>query len=166
MAKQKRKDSSKVVLRTGEVQRANGTYQYSWTDSNRKRNFVYAKTLEELRNKEEEILKDKLDGIKSEARYVTINELFDLWKVMKRGLKNNTYENYLYMYETFVRASLGKRRISQIKKSDIKRFYNYLYDERCLKPATIDNIHNILHQVFDVAVDDDYIRKNPFQVLL
>lgn len=161
MAKQKRKDSSKVVLRTGEVQRANGTYQYSWTDLNRKRNFVYAKTLEELRNKEEQILKDKLDGIKSEARYVTINELFDLWKVMKRGLKNNTYENYLYMYETFVRASLGLRRVSQIKKSDIKRFYNYLYDERCLKPATIDNIHNVLHQVFDVAVDDDYIRKNP-----
>ena len=60
MAKQKRKDSSKVVLRTGEVQRANGTYQYSWTDLNRKRNFVYAKTLEELRNKEEQILKDKM----------------------------------------------------------------------------------------------------------
>ena len=28
----KRKDKSRVVLKTGEVQRKNGTYQYSWMD--------------------------------------------------------------------------------------------------------------------------------------
>lgn len=33
----KRKDKSRVVLKTGELQRPNGTYQYSWTDSNGKR---------------------------------------------------------------------------------------------------------------------------------
>ena len=32
--------------------------------------------LEELREKEAAIEKDNLDGIKAEARYVTINELF------------------------------------------------------------------------------------------
>lgn len=46
-------------------------------------------------------------------------------------------------------------------KSDIKRFYNYLVDERGLKPATVDGVHNILHQIFDMAVDDNYIRNNP-----
>ena len=34
--------------------------------------------------------------IKTEARYTTIDELFDLWANMKRGLKNNTFENYKY----------------------------------------------------------------------
>ena len=33
----KRKDKSRVVLRTGELQRSNGTYQYSWTDANKKK---------------------------------------------------------------------------------------------------------------------------------
>lgn len=42
-----------------------------------------------------------------------------------------------------------------------KRFYNYLADERHLKPATIDNIHTVLHQILDMAVDDDYLRNNP-----
>lgn len=60
----KRKDKTRVVLRKGEYQRANGTYNYSWTDSNGKRHFVYAKTLEALRIKEEQIEKDKSDGIK------------------------------------------------------------------------------------------------------
>lgn len=36
-----------------------------------------------------------------------------------------------------------------------------LVDERGLKPATVDGVHNILHQIFDMAVDDNYIRNNP-----
>ncbi len=161
MAKAKRKDKSRVVLRKGESQRSNGTYHYSWTDSNMKRRFVYAKTLEELREKEAKIERDKQDGIKAEARYTTVNDLFELWIVLKRGLKNTTFENYKYMYNMFVRNNLGTKRISSLKKSDIKRFFNYLLDERGLKVTTIDNIHTVLYQVLNMAVDDDYIRRNP-----
>ena len=84
-----------------------------------------------------------------------------MWKDLKRGLKNNTFENYKHIYETFVRRQIGSKRISTFLKSDIKRFYNYLVDERGLKPATVDGVHNILHQIFDMAVDDNYIRNNP-----
>lgn len=157
----KRKDKSRVVLKTGEVQRKDGTYQFSWQDSKMKRRFVYARTLDDLREKEKRIQKDKCDGIKTEARYTTIDELFDLWANMKRGLKNNTFENYKYMYNTFVRPVIGSKRISTLKKSDIKKYYNYLVDERNLKPSTIDNIHTVLHQVLQIAVDDDFIRNNP-----
>ena len=114
----KRKDKDRVVLKVGECQRANGTYHFCWTDKAGKRHFVYAKTLEELREKEAQIEYDKHDGIKTEARYVTVNELFDLWCQLKRGLKNNTFENYKYMYNTFVRPNFGKHRISILKKSD------------------------------------------------
>ena len=157
----KRKDKDRIVLRKGESQRKNGTYHFSWTDKAGKRHFIYAPTLEELREKEAALEKDKLDGIKAEARYVTVNEMFDLWCQLKRGLKNNTFENYKYMYNTFVRSNFGKQRISALKKSDVKRFYNYLADERGLQASTIDSVHTVLHQVLDMAVDDDYIRSNP-----
>lgn len=160
MARPKRKDKTRTVLRTGELQRSDGSYQYSWTDENHKRRYVYSKTLEALRIKEEAIEKDKSDGIKAEARYVTLDDLYELWKDLKRGLKNNTFENYKYIYETFVRRQIGSKRVSTFLKSDIKRFYNYLVDERGLKPATVDGVHNILHQIFDMAVDDNYIRTN------
>lgn len=75
MPRTKRKDKSRVVLRTGESQRADGTYHFSWTDANHKRRYVYAKTLDELRYKEEQIAKDKSDGIKAEARYTTVNDI-------------------------------------------------------------------------------------------
>ena len=157
----KRKDKSRVVLKTGEGQRENGSYYFRWSDSKGNRHYVYAKTLDELRYKEEQIAKDKSDGIKAEARYTTLNDLFDLWTVLKRGLKNNTFENYKYMYNTYARQNIGQTRVFTLKKSDIKRFYNYLADERHLKPSSIDTVHTVIHQLLDMAVDDNYIRNNP-----
>lgn len=63
--------------------------------------------------------------------------------------------------DTFVRPKIGQQRISTLKKSDVKRYYNDLADERGLKASTIDSIHTVLHQILDMAVDDDYIRNNP-----
>ena len=79
---------------------------------------------------------------------------------MKRGLKDNTFQNYKYMYEMFVEQDLGKLRIQKLKKSDVKRFYNKLVDERYLQINTVDNVHTVLHQVLDVAVEDGYLRTN------
>lgn len=168
MARQstKRKDKDRILLRKGECQRPNGSYDYRWTDQFGKRHVVYGKTLEELREKEKEVDRDISDGIKAEKRNTTINELFDLWCHIKRGLKDNTFQNYKYMYNTFVRPKFGKLKISQVKKSDVKRFYNYLADERGLQASTIDSIHTVLHQVFDLAVDDGYIRSNPSERVL
>ena len=158
---QKRKDKDRIVLKAGESQRPNGTYDYRWTGRDGKRHAVYAKTLEELREKEARIENDRFDGIKAEARYVTINEMFTLWCQVKRGLKNNTFENYKYMYNMFVWPTFGKSRISTLKKSDVKRFYNQLVDDRQIKASTMENIHTVLHQVLQMAVDDNYIRSNP-----
>ena len=157
----KRKDKDRVILRKGESQRKDGTYDFRWTSRNGKRHSIYAKTLEELRVREAEIEKDKGDGIRTEIRNVTVNDIFDLWCQIKRGLKDNTFQNYKYMYNQFVRPDFGRKRIAMLKKSDIRRFYNTLVDERMLKASTIDSIHTVLHQVLALAVDDAYLRTNP-----
>ena len=157
MAQARRKDKARTVLKKGEGQRSNGTYYYRWQDRKGNRHYLYAKTLQELREQEKQIEKDKSDGIKAEARFTTVNDLYELWKQIKRGLKNSTFENYTYMYDMSVSRDIGTMRISTLKKADVKRFYNRLADEKGLKPATIDNVHTVLHQVLDMAVDDDYI---------
>ena len=161
MPRTKRKDKSRAVLRTGESQRADGTYQFRWTDSNHKRFCVYAKTLDELRYKEEQIKKDKSDGIKAEARYTTVNEVYELWKELKRGLKNNTFENYKYMYDRFVKYGFGKKKIAVIKFSDVLQFYQYLLKDKKMQVNTLETIHTVLHPTFQLAVRDNIIRTNP-----
>lgn len=154
-------DNRHVRLRTGESQLESGIYVYRWTDQIGKRRAVYAQTLEQLREKEEEILIDRHDGIRADKKTLTVNDLFDLWKNLKRGLKDSTFKNYIYMYECFVMPTFGKNRVGLVKKSDVRRFYNHLVDDKILKIATVDIIHNVLHQTFQVAVDDGFIRQNP-----
>lgn len=162
----RRLDKSRITLRKGETQRQDGIYDYRWTSPDGKRHSIYASTLEELRAKEEQITVDAHDGIKTETRMVTVNEMFDLWCDLKRGIKDNTFQNYKYMYNLFIRPNFGKMRITMVKKTDGKRFYNTLAGGKILKVSTIDTLHNILHQVFDMALNDNYIRLNPTDNML
>ena len=157
----RRKDSKNRVLKEGEYERSNGTYEYKWRSRTGKRHSVYARTLAELRDKEIDILKDTYDGIDQDSSNLTINDEYKKWKTLKRGLKANTYENYKYMYEQYVMPEFGKCKLSVIKKTDIRGFYNTLYDVRGLKSSTIDVIQTVMHQIFQMAVDDDIIRNNP-----
>lgn len=158
---ERRKDSNRRVLREGESQRKDGTYDYRWRTNGGKRHSIYAKTLEELREKEAALLRDKSNGIRTDAANVTLNDIYEMWVDLKKGLKDNTFQNYQYMYNQFVYPDFGKLKVMKIKRSDVRRFYNLLADERNLKIATIDNVHTVLHQVLEIAVEDDYLRNNP-----
>lgn len=157
----RRKDSNRIVLRKGEGQRPNGTYDYRWTDGKGKRRVIYGKTLKELREKEDQIERDQFDHIRPDGRATTVNDMYELWGHIKRGIKDHTFQNYKYMYEMYVKPDFGNRILAELKKSDIKRFYNMLVDQRHLRVSTIDNIHTVLHQVLDLAVEDNMIRINP-----
>ncbi len=158
---ERRKDSKGRVLKENESERKQGGYQYRWRTTDGKRHTIYALTLDELRKKEVEIQRDKSDGIRTDAQNVTVNDIYDMWVLLKKGLKNNTFMNYQYMYNQFVRHGFGELKVTKLRKTDIRRFYNRLLDDQGLKVATIDNLHTVLHQVLDLAVEDEYLRNNP-----
>lgn len=156
-----RYDSDHVKLRTGEGERPDGTYCYRWTDRYGKRHAVYARTLAELRVKEEQIIVDKHDGIRTDAANMTLNDLYELWKDTKRGIKDSTFQNYKYSYDQHVKPVFGKNRLKSIKRSDVRRFYISLLEQKGLRISTLDGVHTVLHQILQIAVDDDIIRHNP-----
>lgn len=161
MPQRPRYDSNRVKLRTGEYQKADGHYEYRYTVFGKKYS-VYAKNLETLREKESEIQSlETAKQAKFDSRTTTLNDVFYLWKELKRGLRPNTFQNYCYMYEQYVQDGLGRLYIASIRKSDIKRFFNHLADERRLRAGTIEAVQTVLHQVFQIAVDDEWIEKNP-----
>ena len=157
----KRKDSKNRVLKEGEYQRENGSYEFKWHDKCGKRHSVYAKSLEELREKELDVLKDIVYGIKADGKKLTINDLYTRWCELKRGLKDNTFQNYKYMYETYAQDKIGRIKIVDVKKSDIRGFYNNLVDEQHIKVRTVECLQTVLFQIMQLAVDDEYIRFNP-----
>ena len=59
-----RKDNRGRVLRKGESQRSQDLrYVYSYTDPFGKRRYIYANDLQTLREKENKLVKDQLDGL-------------------------------------------------------------------------------------------------------
>lgn len=155
-----RYDSNHQRLKTGEYEK-NGFYEYRYTVFGHSFSF-YSKTLEGLRVIEETVDSQNNTFQKSLIhRSMTLNDLFMLWKSLKRGIRDSTFQNYVWMYDSYVREALGRLYIVSLKKTDIKRFYNYLADERRLMLGTIDRVHGVLHQVLQLAVDDDLIPHNP-----
>lgn len=157
----RRKDNKGRILKEGESQRKNGTYDYRWLDKAGRRHSIYAPSLFELREKQKTILKNEIEGIQVTSSRLTINDLYKIWVKIKRGIKDNTFQNYKYMYETFVMEDLGKYPINNIKTTDIRKFYNNLIEKRNLKIRTLDSIHTVLYQVLEIAVEEERIRNNP-----
>lgn len=161
----KRKDNKGRVLKDGESQRKNGSYDFRYTDVKGKRRYVYAKTLTALRKKEADIQRDIMDEIDSMAGEVTVSELVDRYMDMQRGLKKNSLRAYSSAVNRIHDDPFGQRPIKSVKLSDAKRWFLSLHDNG-LKQNTIGVIQSVIRPAFEMAVDDDAIRKNPFKFKL
>ena len=157
---EKRKDNKNRVLKEGEDQRPNGTYSYRYRDGNGKRIAVYAKTLEELRLKEVEVQKSLVSGTKCDST-LTVNDMFELWFRTKLNLRSSTLKNYKNFYTIHIKDSIGKVKISKVKKIDVVLFLQSLMQDKGLSYETARLINVVLKQVFELAVDNDFIKSNP-----
>ena len=48
------------------------------------RRSIYARSLDELREKEEQLVVDRHDGIKYDDKSLTVNDVFDMWCELKQ----------------------------------------------------------------------------------
>ena len=157
-----RKDKKGRVLRKGEsYHNTRQSYCFSYMDPLGKRRFIYARDLGELRAKEDDILKDKLDGVEVYLmNNATLNDVFDRYISTKTELRSSTRFNYLYTYDRYVREGLGRKKIVNIKYSDVLLYYKAILDKG-LSLSVVDNIHSVIHPAFQMAVRDNVLRINP-----
>lgn len=158
-----RKDERGRALRKGEVQRASDKrYMYTYTDPLGRRKFIYANDLTTLREKEKQLMKDQLDGLDIYvAGKASVNDTFDRYMSTKCKLRDTTRSNYIYIYDRFVRDTFGRKKVAEVKYSDVLQFYLHLLNVDDLSLGTLDSVHTLLHPTFQLAVRDEIIRKNP-----
>jgi len=158
-----RKDGKGRVLRKGEhYRKTDGRYSYIYTDPLGKQHTIYAKSLVTLRQKEESLIKDQMDGLNVYvAGNADVNFLFDRYISTKSELRSSTYSNYLYTWNHFIRDTFGKKKVKDVKYSDVLFFYSDLINKQGLHINTLENINTVLRPSFQLAVRDDIIRKNP-----
>lgn len=123
---------------------------------------IYAKDIKTLREREEQLIKDQLDGLDTYvAGKATVNFVYERYISTKSELRGTTKVNYQYMYDRFVRDGFGKKKIAEVKFSDVLQFYQHLLKDKKMQINTLENIHTILHPTFQLAVRDSIMRINP-----
>lgn len=173
-----RRDNKGRKLATGESQDKDGRYRYKYNDSFGKRKSVYSWRLTEsdpypkgkrkdisLREKEKVIEKTLSDAVSTNGGDMTVLELVQRYISQKRGVKHNTQANYNFVINVIKKEEFGAKRIDTIKLSDAKAWLIKLQDDG-RGYSSIHSIRGVVRPAFQMAVDDDLIRKNPFEFQL
>lgn len=170
----RRKDNKGRLLKTGESQRKDGRYAYKYQDKNGKSKFLYSWRLTDtdpipkgkrfcrsLRDLERDLQRDLFDGIDSSGKKMVLWQLYEKHNALKPNVRQSTETGRKYLMDILKSDTLGNMPIESIKPSDTKEWairmkkngYSY---------QTINNYKRSLKACFYTALNDDLVRKNPF----
>ena len=172
---EKRRDKRNRILREGEYQRADGRYRYRYIDENGKEKWVYSWRLDKndptprgkkrelsLREKEKQIQADLFDHIVTHGGDYSVIELVEKYISLKTGVNHNTRAGYKTVINILKKDPFGKQRIDKVRLSDAKAWLIKLQQVDGKGYSSIHSIRGVLRPAFQMAVDDDLLRKNPF----
>ena len=162
---EKRKDNKGRVLKTGESQRKDLIYQYRYMDTHGKRQTIYSSDLKELREKEKVIQKQLDDGIDYAAGEVTVIALLERYISLKQGVRYNTKVGYNFVLNLIKKEDFGYRQIRDIKVSDAQQWIMKLHNDG-KGYSTITSVRGVVKPAFQMAYNEDIIRRNPFDFKL
>ena len=170
----RRKDNKGRLLKTGESQRKDGRYAYKYQDKNGKSKFMYSWRLTDtdpvpkgkrfgrsLRDLERDLQRGLMDGIDSSGKKMLLWQLYEKHNTLKPNVRQSTETGRKYLMDILKSDTLGNMSIEAIKPSDTKEWairmkkngYSY---------QTINNYKRSLKACFYTALNDDLVRKNPF----
>lgn len=176
MAKEVRRDNKGRILRTGESQRPDGRYMYK--NSNLGTKPIYSWKLVptdkvpknkrpdlSLREKIAELEKDLSDGIDPAGKKMTVCQLYNKQNSLRKNVKRNTVKGRKQFMNLLKKDFLGSMTIDTVKLSDAKAWAIRM-SENGIAYSSIRNYKRSLKASFYLAIQDDYIRKNPFDFKL
>ena len=172
---EKRRDNRNRILHEGEYQRADGRYRFRYIDEDGKEKNAYSWRLDKndpmtkgkkrelsLREKEKQIEADLFDHIVTNGGNYTVLELVEKYVSLKTGVRHNTVAGYKTVINVLKKEAFGKQRIDKVRLSEAKAWLIKLKQVDGRGYSSIHSIRGVLRPAFQMAVDDDLIRKNPF----
>lgn len=168
-----RKDSKGRILRRGEGQRPNGQYYFKYKDAKGKTRFKYSWTLTAhdfppkgkkadkcLREIEKQVQRDLFDRVAPEK--MTVLQLVENYVSTKTAVRQTTKAGYKTVLNFLAKDEFGSRKIGDISTLDAKNWLIYLQDVLGKSYSAIHSIRGVLRPAFQLAEEDDLIRRNPF----
>lgn len=172
---EKRRDNRGRILRTGERQRSDGQYLYTYKGIDGKNYYCYSWKLEptdklpdgkrqckSLRELEREVQISLNEEVAYHGGDITVLELVERYIATKTGVRHSTRTGYKTVVNILKKEEFGNRRIDLVKPSDAKLWLIKMQNEDKRSYSTIHSIRGVVRPAFRMAVEDDLIKKNPF----
>lgn len=168
---EKRRDNRNRILREGEYQRKDGRYRFRYIDEDGKEKNVYSWRLDKndpmpkgkkrepsLREKEKQIEADLFDRIVTNGGNYTVLELVEKYVSLKQEFVTIRLPD-INGHQYAEKESFGNLRIDKVRLSDAKAWLIKLQQIDGRGYSSIHSIRGVLRPAFQMAVDDDLLRK-------
>ncbi|SDA39117.1 Site-specific recombinase XerD [Butyrivibrio sp. INlla18] len=172
---EKRRDNKNRILHNGESQRSDGRYRFKYIDVNGQERNLYSWRLDHndptpkgkkydlsLREKEKQVTQDLFDAIVPKGGNYTVLTLCEKYVSLKTGVRSSTAAGYKTVLNILRKESFAIQRIDKVKTSDAKAWLIKLQQSDKKSYSTIHTIRGVVRPAFRMALNDDLIRKNPF----
>ena len=119
-----------------------------------------------LRDQEKLINRDLDDMIVPDGGGLTVSQLVSKYIATKTGVKHTTRAGYGTVMNLLEKDPFGDRRIDKVRLSDAKEWLIKSQQVDKKSYSAIHSIRGVVRPAFQLAVDDDILRKNPFEFQL
>lgn len=156
------KDINGRELGPGFGQRKNGQYYARFENRFGTRQTLYSMDLQELRDKYNTAVYENKKKMNVVDDGTTLDDFFDIWinEYKYKIICENTKQEYKTVYKKHISPTLGKRALLEITSLMVRALLNNL-DKRGYGYETKNRVKIMLLDIFDKALMDSYVIKNP-----
>lgn len=156
------KDINGRELSPGFGQRKNGQYYARFENRFGTRQTLYSMDLQELRDKYNMAVYENKKKMNVVDDGTTLDDFFDIWinEYKYKIICENTKQEYKTVYKKHISPTLGKRALLEITSLMVRALLNNL-DKRGYGYETKNRVKIMLLDIFDKALMDSYVIKNP-----
>ncbi len=130
-----------------------------------KQKAVYGKTRAEVTVKLRRAMADLDNGLIFDAGTLTAGEYLDAWltdcvhPLVDQGkMEHSTYVRYAGIVRNHLKPTLGRRRLKELSRAEIRRLY--IEKGKELSPKSVDHVHATLQKALGQAVKDELVPRN------
>ena len=155
------KDLKGKELGQGIIQKKNGRYEARYVDRFGKRVSVSGRDLKDVKKRYNEAIYENEKEINI-RRNIKLDDWYEQWMNVYKFdiIRENTKNHYSQVYTKHISPYIGNFYLKDIKQMDIKKILKKL-DENGYGFETKNKVRVILIDIFNKAIANDYIRKNP-----
>lgn len=155
------KEAQSTNLPEGITKREDGRYMGRFRYAG-ERYTIYGKSIKETEKKLADLRYEVEHGLYAREENITVSSWFEIWisEYKSTVVKQGTISAYRVCYDTYIKSTLGKKKLKDIRPEHIQKLYNDLFKQEYSR-NTIELVSIVLSGMYKQALKNKLIRENP-----